>query len=86
MNLKGIVLRETSQRKTNTVQYHLYVESRKYNKLVVNIIIKRSSLTDIENKLVGTSGEGGGTIGAEEWGIQVQFVVASIKHCLILLT
>ena len=34
MNLKGIVLRETSQRKTNTVQYHLYVESRKYNKLV----------------------------------------------------
>ena len=87
MDLKGIVLRETSQGKTNTVQYHVCVESRKYNKLVVNIIIKkRSRLTDTENKSVGTSGEGGGTIGAEEWKIQVQLVVASINHCLILLT
>ena len=59
MDLKGLVLRETSQGKTNTGRYHLYVESRKYNKLVSIIIIKkRSRLTDIENKLVGTDGEG----------------------------
>ena len=37
------------------VWYHLYVESKKYNKLVN--ITKRSRLTDIENKLVVTSGE-----------------------------
>ena len=32
--LKGIMLSETSQRKTNTVRYHLYVESKNYKKLV----------------------------------------------------
>ena len=34
MDLEGIVLSEISQRKTNTVWYHLYVESKKYNTLV----------------------------------------------------
>ena len=34
MDLEGIMLSEISQRKTNTVWYHLYVESKKYNKLV----------------------------------------------------
>ena len=29
MDLKGIMLSEISQRKTNTVCYHLYVESKK---------------------------------------------------------
>ena len=48
MDLKGIVLRETSQGKTNTVQYHLYVEPRKYNKLVVNIIIKKEADSQIQ--------------------------------------
>ena len=37
MDMEGIMLSEISQRKTNTVWYHLYVESKKYNKLV-NII------------------------------------------------
>ena len=32
MDLEGIMLSEISQRKTNTVWYHLYVESKKYNK------------------------------------------------------
>ena len=34
MELEGIMLSEISQRKTNTVWHHLYVESRKYNKPV----------------------------------------------------
>ena len=67
MDLEGLMLSEISQRKTNTVWYHLYVESKKYNKLVN--ITKRSRPTDIENKLVVTSGWGGvgqyrgGTVG-----------------------
>ena len=46
MDLEGIMLSEISQtfrqRKTNTVCYHLYVESRNYNKLV-NIINKNQT-------------------------------------------
>ena len=34
MDLEGIMLNERSQAKTDTVCYHLYVESKKYNKLV----------------------------------------------------
>ena len=34
MDLEGIMLSEISQRKTNTVWYHLHVESKEYNKLV----------------------------------------------------
>ena len=49
MDLEGIMLSETSQRKTNTVWYHIHMESKKYNKLVD---MKRSRLTDVENKLV----------------------------------
>ena len=49
MDLEGIMLSETSQRKTNTVRYHIHMESKKYNKLVD---MKRSRLTDVENKLV----------------------------------
>ena len=44
---------------TNTVRYHLYVEYKKYNKLV--IITKKSKLTDIENKLFNSIGERGNT-------------------------
>ena len=29
MNLEGIMLSEISQRKTNTILYHLYMESKK---------------------------------------------------------
>ena len=32
MDLEGIMLSEISQRKTNTVRFHLYVESKKQNK------------------------------------------------------
>ena len=34
MDLEGIMLCEIRQRKTNTVWYNLYVESKNYNKLV----------------------------------------------------
>ena len=34
MDLEAITLGKISQRKTNTVCYHLYVESKKYNKVV----------------------------------------------------
>ena len=34
MELGGIMLSEISQRKTHTVWYHLYAESKIYNKLV----------------------------------------------------
>ena len=59
MDLEGIMLSEKSQRKTNTSWYHLYVGFRKYNKLVN---IAKSRLTDIENTLVITIGEGKGAI------------------------
>ena len=32
MDLQGIMLSEINQRKTNTVLFHLYVESKKQNK------------------------------------------------------
>ena len=37
-------LRDSGQRKTNTVQYHLYVEYKKYNKLV-NILNNKKETT-----------------------------------------
>ena len=55
--LGGLMLSEITQRRTNTGWYHLQLKSKKYNKLL-NIIERRSILTDIENKLVVTSGEG----------------------------
>ena len=42
MDLEGIMLSEISQRKTNTVWYNLYVESKKYNKLV-NVVKQRQN-------------------------------------------
>ena len=45
MDLEGIMLTEISQRKTNTVLYHFYVESKKYNRLLN--ITNRSRLIDI---------------------------------------
>ena len=57
MDLQGIMLREISQtEKDKSIWYHLYVESKKYNKLV-NTTQKKGRLTDVENKLVVTSGE-----------------------------
>ena len=54
MDLEGIMLSEVRQRKRNTIRYYSYVESKKYHKLVN--IAKINGLTDMENKLVVTSG------------------------------
>ena len=42
MDLEGIILSEINKWKTNAVWYHLYVESKKYNKLV-NITKKKQT-------------------------------------------
>ena len=59
MNLEGIMLSEISQRKTNTYDF-THVESKKKNKTNK---INKNKLTDTENRLVVTRGEGGcGTV------------------------
>ena len=64
MDLEDIVLNGISQRNKNTVWYHLYVESRKYNKLVN--ITKKKQTQRYREKTGVTSGERetvGGNIG-----------------------
>ena len=63
MDLEGIMLSEVSQRKENTIWYHLYMESKKYNK-PVNITKKNQTLIYMEQ----TSGYQwvGGNIGDRE--------------------
>ena len=58
MDLEGILLSEINQTKTNTVCYHLYVESKKENKLV-NVAIKKQTYRYREQ-----------TRGKQEWGGQ----------------
>ena len=70
MDVEGIMLRKVSQRKTNTVWYNLYVESKIYNKLVN--IMKKAALIDIESKLVVTTRKGvEGQHGFGEWEVQI---------------
>ena len=59
------MLTEKIQRKTYTVCCHLYVESKKYNKLV-NVAKKETDL-QIQNKLVVTNREREGKVG-QFWG------------------
>ena len=55
MDPEGIMLSRISQRKINTVHYELYVESKnKMNEC------NKNRLTNVENKLVVTSGGGKG--------------------------
>ena len=62
MDLDGIMLGEITQRKTNTLLFHLYVKSKKpkqankYNKIETDFI-------DTENQLVVSRGEGGRVFG-----------------------
>ena len=53
MDLQGIVLSVISQRKTNTIRLHLYVEYKKQNKQT-----NKTKQTHRENKLVTSRGEG----------------------------
>ena len=54
MNLEIIILNEVSQRKTNIVLYHLYVESNKND--TKNLFIKQK-LIDFKANLMVTIGE-----------------------------
>ena len=44
VDLKGIRISEISQRKKNTIYYHLHMESRKYNKLVNKLKKKQTQI------------------------------------------
>ena len=56
MDLVIIILREGSQTKADIICYHLYVESKKWYKWTY--LQNRNRLTDLENKLKVTKGEG----------------------------
>ena len=58
MDLEIIILSEVSQRKVNIIWYHLYMESKK-SWYKWTYLQNRNRLTDIENKLMVTKGEGG---------------------------
>ena len=63
------MLSEISQRKTDTVWYHLYVESKKYNKLV-NIIKKKPTYRYREQTSGYQRGEGSGE--GQYWGRELR--------------
>ena len=50
------MLREIGERKTNTMWFHLYLESKKMTKSFENIVV------DTENKLYGPPWEEGGRV------------------------
>ena len=55
MELEIIVVSEVSWRKTNTICYHLHVESKK---VMQKNLQNGNRLTDIENKLMTAEGKG----------------------------
>ena len=61
-----IILSEVSQRKTNTIWYHLYVESTIQHKWTY--LGNGNRLRVIENSCGGQVGEGVGEGGIENWG------------------
>ena len=67
MQLEIIILCEVRKRKTNTIWYHLYVESKIWHKWTC--LQNRNRLTDIENRLVVAEGEGEGRGMGWEFGV-----------------
>ena len=61
---EGIMLSEISQTKTNIIQFHLYVESIKQNKLTTKQNINRH--TDTMNELVVYREDGDGVLGKRD--------------------
>ena len=61
---EGIMLSEISQTKTNIIQFHLYVESIKQNKLTTKQNINRH--TDTMNELVVDREDGDGVLGKRD--------------------
>ena len=60
MNLEGIMLSKISQRKTDTVRFYLYVESKKQSK---------NKPVNTENKLVVARGEESAGMGKTGRGV-----------------
>lgn len=60
MDLEGIMINEISQIKTNTLGFHLFVESE--NKTSEQITIERNRYINMENKLVVAKGGLGGWV------------------------
>ena len=68
MDLEMTIPSEVSQRKTNTVLYHIYVESKIWHIWHIcrqTYLQNRSRLTDTENRLVVAMGEASG--GGKDW-------------------
>ena len=57
MDLESVILSEVSQRKTNTIWYHLYAESEKWYKWTY--LQNRNRLTNLEKNLQLPKGKGG---------------------------
>ena len=62
MDLEVVMLSEIIQRKINTVWYHLYVESKKYNKLVNITKKKQTHRYREETRVMNEEREGKGAI------------------------
>ena len=58
MQLEIIILSEVRKRKTNTIWYHLHVESKLWHKWTY--LWNRNRIRDIGNTLLVAKGEGGG--------------------------
>ena len=74
MDLEIIIWSEVSQRKTNIIWYHLYVESKakkEKKRYKWTYLQNRNRLTDIENKLMVTNGKRKGEGINWEFGIKI---------------
>jgi len=67
MQVEILILSQVRKRKTNIIWYHLFVESKIWHKWTY--LQKRNRFTDIENRLVVASGEGGGSGMDWEFGV-----------------
>ena len=72
MDLEMIILSEVGQTKTDTICYHLYVESKEMTQINSFVKQKQMKQTHIENKFVIASGEVGG-------GMEWEFGVSRYK-------
>ena len=71
MDLEIIILNEVSQKKTNSIWYHICVESKIWHKWTY--LWNRNRLTDLENRLVVAKGEEEGV----EWNESLEIVDAN---------
>ena len=83
MDMEIIRLSEVSQRKTNIIWYHFYVESRKKSHKWT-YLQNRNRLTDLENKLMVMGGrvEGRDRLGVWDWHIQTTMFKITNKDLL----